>query len=278
MFDPRALQPIEVKFPACGVFVLESHHLRGFRMAPVRHEFLKIIQPFAGDGWLVRDNRRMPLHAGDVVLIPAGDRHHIEDDGARPLSLYALCMAAPASVSKSPGLAFPRESRHYPAPAWSGEFRALLRHLLHEQTLMRTGSEWMMTGLAWQALGLVIRGAASAKSKRSVLPVQPARARVSAYADEMERTFYRRQSVNEAATALGLSRRHFTQLFREITGESWLTMMKRHRLAHARRLLRDSDRSVTSIGYECGFDDVTTFYRAFRAAEHTSPLAWRNRR
>jgi AraC family L-rhamnose operon regulatory protein RhaS len=92
----------------------------------------------------------------------------------------------------------------------------------------------------------------------------------------LKRTFYHRQTVNDAASALGISRRHFTQLFREITGESWLTMMQQHRLTHARRLLRDSDRSVTSIGYECGFEDITTFYRAFKTAEGISPLAWRN--
>jgi AraC family L-rhamnose operon regulatory protein RhaS len=74
-----------------------------------------------------------------------------------------------------------------------------------------------------------------------------------------------------------LSRRRFTQLFRQITGESWLEHLQRQRLAHARRLLRETRRSVASIGYECGFEDLTTFYRAFKAVEHTSPLAWRTR-
>jgi AraC-like DNA-binding protein len=76
---------------------------------------------------------------------------------------------------------------------------------------------------------------------------------------------------------LGLSRRHFTQLFRDITGQTWLTMLQRHRLAHARRLLIETDRSIASIGYECGFEDLTTFYRVFKKSEGTSPLAWRNR-
>jgi AraC family L-rhamnose operon regulatory protein RhaS len=84
--------------------------------------------------------------------------------------------------------------------------------------------------------------------------------------------------VNEVADALGISRRHFTQLFRKITGKSWLTVVQQHRLNHARRLLRDSDRSITSIGYESGFEDITTFYRAFKAAEGMSPLSWRNKR
>ena len=77
MFDPRALRPITVKFPAAGVFVLESHHTRGFRMEPARHDYLKIIQPFAGAGWLARGAIREPLRPGDVVhnhqLVPTAE-------------------------------------------------------------------------------------------------------------------------------------------------------------------------------------------------------------
>lgn len=273
MFDPRARRPITVQFPACGVFVLESHHARGFRMEPVRHDFLKIVQPFSGAGWLVRGGARVPLRGGDVVLVPAGERHHVEDDGRRPLSLYALCVAPRPFGALPATLA---QFRHFPAPPWSSELRGIVRHLLHEQTLARVGAELMITGFAWQALGLVARAAAgrAPESPRAAAD-QPARARVAAYAAELARRFYHRQSVDGAAANLGLSRRHFTQLFRDTTGESWLAAIQRHRLAHAKRLLRETDRSVTSIAYECGFDEITTFYRAFKALERTSPLAWR---
>lgn len=276
MFDPRARRPITVKFPASGVFVLESHHMRGFRMEPARHGYVKLIQPFAGAGWLVRGGARVPLGPGDVVLVPAGERHHLDDDGARPLSLYALCLA-PEIVTAGKDARL-KSFRHFPTPGWSAEFRGLIRHLLHEQTLGREGAELMVTGLALQALGHVVRAASGRSPARSEgVTGQPALARVTAYAAELARTFYHRQSVDAAASALGLSRRHFTQLFRNATGESWLEAMQRHRLAHARRLLRETNRSATSIGFECGFEDITTFYRAFKAAEDTSPLAWREK-
>lgn len=275
MFDPRALRPITVKFPASGIFVLESHHTRGFRMEPVQHDYLKLIQPFAGAGWLVRNSGRIPLRPGDVVLVPAGERHNLEDDGARPLSLYALCVARRVVSAASTEVEL-STFRHFSVPGWGAEFRSLIRHLLHEQTLPRPGTELMITGLAWQAMGHIARAAARRSPTRTKTAGQPAFARVAAYAEELAHTFYHRQSVDSAAAALGLSRRHFTQLFRQATGESWLAAIQRHRLGHARRLLRETDRSVTSIGFECGFEDITTFYRAFKAAEGTSPLAWRN--
>lgn len=273
MFDPHALQPVAVRFPACGIFVLESRHERGFRMAPVQHDFVKLVQPISGRGWLVRRHLRTPLNAGDVVLIPPGERHHIEDDGARPLSLYALCVQ-----ENSTGL--PRTFRHFPDPAWSLELRGIIRHLLHEQTLAQPGHDLMLRGLALQALGLVARatsGRAAAKNE-TPRPGELAATRVAAYRQEMERTFFHAQNIDVVARRLGLSRRRFTQLFRATAGESWLQHLQRHRLAHARRLLEETRRSVASIGYECGFEDLTTFYRTFKAAEGTSPLAWREAR
>lgn len=273
MFDPHALQPVAVRIPPCGVFVLESRHERGFRMSPMQHDFVKLVLPFSGRGWLVRRHTRILLQAGDVVVVPPGESHHLEDDGARPLSLYALCVADPGSGG-------PRALRHFPAPAWAGEFRALIRQLLHEQTLSRPGHELLLRGLALQALGLVVRAAHGAREAALVSRGDgtPAEARVAAYLREMERTFFHAQSLDATAARLGLSRRRFTQLFRAAAGESWLQHLHRHRLAHARRLLEETRRSVASIGYECGFEDLTTFYRAFKAAEGTSPLAWRQAR
>ena len=66
-------------------------------------------------------------------------------------------------------------------------------------------------------------------------------------------------------------------LFREVAGDTWFNTVRALRLAHARRLLRETGRSVTSICYECGFEDVSNFYRAFRAAERASPDAWRRK-
>lgn len=274
MFDASARRPIAVRFPSCGVFVLESHHARGFQMKPTAHDYLKIIVPFAGAGWLVRPGSRMPLRPHDVVLVPRAARHHLEDDGARPLSLYALCLA-PANFPALPAL-FER-FRCWAQPVWTAELRALIRHLLHEQTLDRPGSDLMRTGLAWQALAHLSRATSEQQGPESSPSDQPNRARVAAYAEQLQRTFYHRLTIDQAARSLGLSRRHFTQLFRELQGESWLTVVRRHRLTHARLLLRETDRSVASIAYECGFDDLTTFYRAFKSIERASPVEWRRR-
>lgn len=268
MLDPLATAPVPVRFPACGVFVLESHHDRTFRMAPTRESFAKIIHPLSGAGAVIRGTRRMPLGRHDVVFVPAGETHHLEDDGARPLALYVLCVRdLPADA--------PRSFQRFTAPLWAAEMRQLFRHLLHEQTLARAGHELILRGLALQALGLVRRAATGPTSPATATLGDVTQARVAGYVRELEQTFFHPQDIDSAARRLGLSRRRFTEVFRAVAGETWLARVHRHRLEHARRLLAGTSRSVASVAYECGFEDLSTFYRVFKGAEGTSPLAWR---
>jgi AraC family L-rhamnose operon regulatory protein RhaS len=271
MLDPHATAPVPVRFPACGVFVLESHHDRTFRMPPTRETFAKVLHATSGAGWIVRGGRRTPLAPADVVFVPAGETHHLEDDGARPLSLYVLC------VRDLPPEA-PRAFQRFAGPLWATEMRQVFRHLLHEQTLARAGHELILRGLALQALGLVRRAAAGDNPAAVADAGGVTQARVAGYVQELERTFFHPQTIDAAARRLGLSRRRFTEVFRAVAGETWLARVQRLRLAHARRLLTETSRSVASIAFECGFEDLSTFYRAFKAAERTSPLAWRTAR
>jgi AraC family L-rhamnose operon regulatory protein RhaS len=274
MFEPLARKPIAVRFGAAGVFVLESRHDGSFRMEDTAHDFLKVLLVLAGEGALVRGGRREALEPGVVAWVPAGCRHRIED--ARPLSLYAVCVQAQVLAVLPASLREPGGARVYSHVTWAADVRGIFRQMLHEQTLRRAGGEALLLGLAWQLLGLVLRGASGRKAEAPAV-AGLARTRVAAYVRELERTFFEERQIDGAAARLGLSRRRFTTLFREIAGDTWFNTVRAHRLAHARRLLRETGRSVTSICYECGFEDVSSFYRAFRTAERASPDAWRKR-
>jgi AraC family L-rhamnose operon regulatory protein RhaS len=77
--------------------------------------------------------------------------------------------------------------------------------------------------------------------------------------------FFRQQTISEAASAMGLSRRQFTELFRKVTGQSWCQYVLGLRLNHAAGLLADTDRSVVAVAFESGFDDLSGFNHSFKA-------------
>jgi len=51
--------------------------------------------------------------------------------------------------------------------------------------------------------------------------------------------------------------------------------MRTLRLAEAKRLLADGNRTVLDVALTCGFGSVEHFHRTFRAHHGASPDAWR---
>jgi AraC family L-rhamnose operon regulatory protein RhaS len=137
----------------------------------------------------------------------------------------------------------------------------------------------LVIGLVLELAGLLMRwqngrpGPGTPKTKGTSL----SQARVSAVIRSLENQFYRPQSLEEAAARAGLRPRRFSQLFHRTTGKSWPAFLRGKRIDHAKRLLAQTDRSLAAICFECGFEDVSTFYRAFHKTERTTPGRWRER-
>ena len=77
--------------------------------------------------------------------------------------------------------------------------------------------------------------------------------------------------VDDLAAAAGMSRFHFSRLFRESTGFSPYQYLIRTRALRAAGLLRGGKTSVTEAAFAVGFGDLGRFARSFRAVVGTSP-------
>ena len=65
------------------------------------------------------------------------------------------------------------------------------------------------------------------------------------------------------------------RLFRKQVGTSVVDFILRRRVARARQLLRQSERTCAEIAFECGFGSVQHFNRIFRRVENVTPTEWR---
>ncbi|WP_411959575.1 AraC family transcriptional regulator [Pseudomonas sp. s4] len=81
-------------------------------------------------------------------------------------------------------------------------------------------------------------------------------------------------SVTELAEACGLSRSHFTRIFKESTGTAPQQWMRKQRISKSKHLLETSTMLLAEIALECGFCDQSHFCRTFRTAEGMTPHAW----
>lgn len=67
----------------------------------------------------------------------------------------------------------------------------------------------------------------------------------------------------------------FSRWFRHATGKSFLECLTEVRLSHAFRLLTETSKNVTEIGYDCGFNSVSHFIHRFKEARGMSPGEYR---
>jgi transcriptional regulator GlxA family with amidase domain len=84
-------------------------------------------------------------------------------------------------------------------------------------------------------------------------------------------------TVDDLASAAGLSRAHFSRAFRDAFGESPYAYLLTRRLERAAALLRTTDRSVAEVCVSVGLASVGSFTTSFKRTFGLPPTAYRAR-
>ena len=82
-------------------------------------------------------------------------------------------------------------------------------------------------------------------------------------------------SLGTVAEYSFLSKYHFHRIFKSIIGDTAKEYLTRLRLEKAALLLKNTEKSVSEIAYECGYASPETFNRAFKNYFATSPTIFR---
>ncbi len=91
----------------------------------------------------------------------------------------------------------------------------------------------------------------------------------------IEKNFAAELSVDLLADMTGLSRYHFSRLFKDISGRTITEYITTLRLDKADYLLRHSSLSISDIASKTGFNDIYYFSRTFKKHKKASPSAVR---
>jgi AraC-like DNA-binding protein/mannose-6-phosphate isomerase-like protein (cupin superfamily) len=159
----------------------------------------------------------------------------------------------------------------------SRSVQSIFREMLFEQDSRQDGWEMILHSrlidVAVRLLRLTSRK--GGKAPAAFEPGSDSADRVARYVLRLKTQFFRQETMNDAARSVGLSCRQFSELFRKATGQSWRQQVLALRLKHATGLLADTDKSVSAVAFESGFDDLSNFHHIFKIAHGCSPLAYR---
>ena len=275
-------RPKYVSIPEFGVVVLESRHAANWSgPACFNEDFNKFLFVVSGAVQLCTPEKTWNLRKDSLVHVTAHTKHTNKDISAEPVVVYVIHYRGeilPAALSTT-------LSRHA-ITQWNlidsrsnvaRSVRQDLQQMLYEQVIRREGWQALLISLLLQIGVRVLRVSErqAANTDEESVAVATSLRRVANYVAGLETSFYRQQSLDEAAAKAGLSRRRFTELFRRLTGKSWRQHLLALRLKHGARLLVETGKSVTEIMFECGFDDLSHFHHNFKSTFGCSPKIYR---
>ena len=91
----------------------------------------------------------------------------------------------------------------------------------------------------------------------------------------VEKHFKEMHSVVDYASILNKAPKTLSNLFKKLGNKSPLQFIQSRLILEAHRLLKYSDKTISEIGYELGFNDIQSFSRFFKNLEGISPNDYR---
>ena len=93
--------------------------------------------------------------------------------------------------------------------------------------------------------------------------------------DYFQANINRKISLEEICTKFNYSRSFLCKTFKEQTGESLFAYFNRMKIEEAKKLLSETDLSVTAVSKELGFSDIKYFGALFKKKEGMSPAMYK---
>lgn len=81
--------------------------------------------------------------------------------------------------------------------------------------------------------------------------------------------------ICDLARQVNLNEQYFCRFFKKAIGRTPMEYVNGYRIKQTRRLLEETDLSVTDICLECGYNNLGNFLREFRKQTGTTPLQYR---
>ncbi len=243
---------------------------RNHRMLRERHDDNLILYCTAGAGRLTAGDWQGDIRPGHVMLLPQGLAHAYEADAEDPWTLYWVHFQGASTRVFMQYLGY-REGRPLAdagvSPLLIGAFTSLLE-------VRRTGySTRAFINAANHLRHLLTQISMEASAHAGRLQSGFELDQVQAY---MLEHIDRAITLDNLAAVANMSKYHFSNRYKELTGYSPIKHFLNMKMEHACHLLDATDLGVGEIARRVGYDDSLYFSRLFRNTIGASPRGYRN--
>ncbi len=266
-------------------FRLEMNIINDFKYPLHWHNAIEMVYNADGICKLSIAGDEYQLHKGDILLIPSGEIHEISSctkDGKRffiQFNISALDgFGGISDIKPFTERTIKISGSDECDPTYHRAVEHCVTELIREYERKEYAYALVLNARIFDILVLIARNLStkegssnSVRSGKKMAGLQ----QINRVFEYIEKNYPSDISLKDAAKAAGFSEYHFSRLFKESSGQSYIAYLNSYRIKQAEKMLVNSEKPVLDISLECGFNSLTTFNRTFRKIKGCSPTFYR---
>jgi AraC-like DNA-binding protein/quercetin dioxygenase-like cupin family protein len=260
-----------IRLPAEGILMYEVKHTDGDVVKEHHHQVHQILYALEGVGRIKLDGIDSAFNIDHVCVIAPGAEHAIMSDSKLNVLVLAFDQTIFEDAVKNHLLDehFQHSRLIKPFNYGISELRQLLRKMLFEQSGLHFMRQLAMKIILIEMLiGLSRSQLPHAQTDANSLRAE----RIRHYIDTH---YFENLDAHRIAGILGMSSRYINMIFKEHYNTTPVRYLTDLRIGLAKKMLTETDKDITSICFELGFETVSTFYRIFKDAVEIPPQKYR---
>lgn len=260
-----------------------------------RHTYVQINYVYKGSGYHMVGDKKTEIFKGDIFIIPPFVPHEIVSDKDKSLEIFEFEFRTDFVL---PHIEDDEKAESYLDFAYlepfmvveekmrprfnlddrmRNEVESILWEAHEEYEKQGTGYKLVSKALLLKLLVLVgrafsdeIKGTETesilGKYKKAMLKA----------AEYIEENYSKALTLDEISSKAGYSKSHFCYLFKAVMGKTYVEYLNEVRVSAAKRLLTETEMSISEICYEVGYNSCANFNKNFKLITGVTPTSVRN--
>jgi AraC-like DNA-binding protein/uncharacterized RmlC-like cupin family protein len=251
------------------------------------HDFYELIICTKGAGRQRFADRRLPIVPRDIYFYPAGVPHSSFCEEGEAFSLIVVYFndeflsgiqednREMTSIVSNLTDMVRTEPKLQISEAGAIRAERLLEELLSEHKLRDAGFFIACRHIVWRLFLTFLRDTKLNTPLSRSIPSPNHSHTMEQVVQFLHANYGTQISIQDVMDISNLSRSHFHASFKRFTGRTCIDYLNSVRIAAVRRLLENTEYSVTEAAYKCGFQNLSHFYQLFRRETGSTPSALR---
>lgn len=234
------------------------------------HEHIELLFFLSGSGEVVCNETIFPVKAGDLIFVNSTQIHALRTDEHLKYHCIILYPAFFSDMEYNPKTLI----RNY--IQGDETVKDLFGRIFYEKEHRTAGSDMVIKGLCY-----VLSGYLTQHYTDHQMNPQDASQHIQKLRRAQMLFDYIAKHYSETITSCHLAKlchmneSYFCRFFKKNFGRTPLTYLNEYRIEKASSLLKKTNKSITEIALETGYEDINYFSRTFKKLKNLSPTEYR---